>query len=173
MTASKAQSISMRQLGYTAKSIRKLCEDAGEAVFIARVAGIVSEHFTGENNYGEWVGFRGRFMAVTRDGEKYESATAFLPAAVTNPLRENLEHGAVEIEVGADIYAQESDANASGYAYVCDPMISDKGKEKIQKLEAQMTEDLPEVAQIESQSKGGKSKKAAASGEQAETTPAE
>ena len=84
-------SISFKDLGFTAKEIRKLVEDKKEAVFIARVGGVAMEFFNGESKHGEYTGFKGLFFAITKDGEEYQSKTIFLPSNISRKLREQME----------------------------------------------------------------------------------
>lgn len=157
-------SISSKTLGYTAKAIRKLVEDSkGETVFLARVGGIVESHFIGESKNGEWVGFKGQFIAVTKDNEQITAKVAFFPAGIANQLRQKLEQGLVECEVKADIYAVETDKNASGYAYMCEPVITQEAMDKFARLTASVgSAPLPQLsnnsnqAKIEAPKKAGK-----------------
>jgi len=131
----KLAAINFKDLGFSAKEIRKLIEDKKEAVFLARIGGIAMEYFTGESKNGEWVGFKGQFLAVTKDGEQYSASTVFLPVTVANKLREQMDSGVTEIEVKADVYATETDKNASGYAYLCEPVMTSEAAEKMAKLQ--------------------------------------
>ncbi len=140
----KIESISMKTLGFSAKQIRKIVEDKGEAVLLGRIVGIVDSYFTGENANGEWVGFKGHFRAKSSSGEDvYHSTTAFIPSGVANPLREALDQGQIEIEVKADIFAIESDKNASGYAYLCEPILTNDGEAKMKKLDDLLSKNMP------------------------------
>ena len=131
----KLAAINFKDLGFSAKDIRKLVEDKNEAVFIARVGGIAMEYFTGESKHGEFVGFKGQFLAITKDGEQFASSTIFLPTVVARKLREQLDHGVVEIEVKADVFVTETDKNASGYAYLCEPIMTSEAADKMVKLQ--------------------------------------
>ena len=151
----KIPSISVKTLGYSAKDLRKLSDGAGQAIFLARIGGIVVSHFIGESKFGEWVGFKGDFTALTKDGDAFEASTAFLPATVANALVAKLDQGQVEIEVLADVFVVETDKNASGYAYMCEPVLTesaDKRKQDLNKrimsgkLPAQLTLAAPAAA---------------------------
>lgn len=133
-TAKKIPSISMKSLGFNAKELRKLCEDKKEAVFVARIGGIASQFFTGESKFGDWVGFKGDFSCVTHEKEVLEASTAFLPSTIANALVERLKQGEVEIEVIADIFVIETDKNASGYAYMCEPVMSESADRRKQEI---------------------------------------
>ena len=110
----------------------------GAAVFLARIAGIVSSHWVGEGANGEYVGFKGKFFAKNSRNEMFEAAVAYFPTAVAKTLREQLEQGVVEIEVKVDVYAVETDKNASGYAYLCEPVLSESADKRSEEL-AKMT----------------------------------
>lgn len=131
----KLASISFKDLGFSAKALRKLVEDKKEAVFIARVGGVAMEYITGESKNGEWVGFKGQFLAITKDGEQFTSGTAFLPASVATKLREQMDNGVTDIEVKADVFVVETDKNASGYAYLCEPVMTSEAAEKMRKMQ--------------------------------------
>lgn len=135
--------INMKALGFPAKTIRSLVEDKNEAIFLVRIVGVVADYFTGETDRGGFTGFRGDFKALTNNNEVFTSRVAFFPAQIAGSLLENLKQGVVEIEVTADIFAQESDKNASGYAYMCEPIMSKTGKEKMSRLTKLLQNDLP------------------------------
>lgn len=144
------KSISTKTLGYSAKEIRKLVEDkGGQTVFLARLGGIVAEYFTGEGKHGEWVGFKGNFAVVTKDNEKFTSKVAYLPNNIAAKLKAQLEQGVIEIEVKADIFVVETEKNASGYAYMCEPVMSMESEEKMVKLtNSVFSQKLPTSLQL-------------------------
>ena len=109
------QTLSVKNLGFSAKEIRKLVDGKGkEKVFIARIGGIAKEKFTVESKHGESVGFKGLFFAVNNMHEKFTSEVAFFPKNLSDKLCEAFGEGVLEIEVpAADIFAVESDKNAS------------------------------------------------------------
>lgn len=140
----KLNSLSMKSLGFTAKEIRKTVEDAGEAVFLGRFGGVVTEFFTGESKNGEWIGFKGQFLGVNNSCKKYTAPICFFPAGIANGLRDKLEQGVIEIEIQADVYAIESDKNASGYAYLCEPVLSEEKQDRLEKMANSLTKGLPQ-----------------------------
>lgn len=156
----KLGQISMKALGYSAKEIRKRVEAAGEAVFLGRIGGIAAEHFTGESKNGEFIGFRGRFLAVNAENEQFESKVAFFPAAIANRLRDQMEQGVVEIEIKADVFAVESEKNASGYAYLCEPIMSAETEEKIDRMAKSLFQNVPLAIENKSDTKKGDKKAA-------------
>lgn len=159
----KIKAISMKNLGYSAKEIRKLVEDKKGSVFLGRISGVVANYFSGESKNGEFTGFRGAFAAVNAAGEVYESGTAFFPAGVANDLKKQLEQGVIEIEVTADVYAEESDKNASGYAYICEPVLSAEKQDRMSKMKANLTKGLPTMLEDKTKDKTeAKKEKAAA-----------
>jgi hypothetical protein len=131
----KLAAINFKDLGFSAKEIRKLIEDKKEAVFLARIGGIAMEYFTGESKNGEFTGFKGQFLAITKDGNQYSASTVFFPVSIATKLREQMDSGVTEIEVKADVYATETDKNASGYAYLCEPVMTSEAAEKMAKLQ--------------------------------------
>lgn len=137
--ATKLPQINSKVLGFTAKEIRKIVESKPGSHFLYRVGGVVAGYFTGETGNGEWTGFRGLFVAQKSDGTVYEANAAFFPAQIAAQLRERLEAGGEEIEVSADIFAAESDKNAAGFSYMCEPIISDTGRAKLDKLKGKLT----------------------------------
>lgn len=137
----KVAQINGKDLGFTANAIRELVKGKTGAVFLYRIGGVVSDYFTGESKNGEWVGFRGQFIAMLTDGQKFQSSAAFFPAQVATRLREQLEQGVVEVEVTADIFAQYTDKNATGYAYMCEPIMSATGKQKLAAVKRLVMED--------------------------------
>lgn len=154
----KLASISPKTLGFSAKEIRKIVEDKGQAVFIARVCGVAASYFTGESSNGEYIGFKGSFAATTLHGEILESGVAFFPATIAKPLRDAFENGQTEIEVMADIFAQESEKNASGYAYICEPVLSDLSRQKAENLKNRLLQNLPIAIEDKTAEKATKKK---------------
>lgn len=140
----KVASLSIKSLGYTAKTLRKIVdENAGQATFIGRMTGVAVEMFQGESSNGDYVGFRGSFAAINKEGEIQEASTAFFPSSISNRLKEVLSNGTTEVEINADIYVSENEKSASGYAYVCEPVLSDITKAKSEKLKGALTHNLP------------------------------
>lgn len=145
----KLQSISMKTLGYTAKEIRKMVDGKEGAQFLARIGGIVASHFIGESTHGEFIGFKGVFQSVKPDGSSAAASLIYLPANVANALRAKLEQGEIEIEVFADIYAIETTKNASGYAYICEPVLSDSADKRMQQIAIKLLDaKLPTQLQL-------------------------
>ncbi len=130
----KLRSLSMKNLGFSAKELRKLVDGKKEAVFLARIAGIAVETFVAESQHGESVGFKGEFVAITCNGDQFTSNTAFLPANVATKLAKQFEQGVVEVEIKADVYVSESEKSASGYGYICEPVMSAEQQSRLQKL---------------------------------------
>jgi hypothetical protein len=120
-TVKQLKTISTKDLGYTAKEIRKLVDGKGaEKVFIARIGGVVTGLFSGQSKHGDWTGFKGLFFAVNSKGEKYQSDTAFLPANLAKDIQAQWDAGVIQIQLpSADICVVETDKNASGFAYMC------------------------------------------------------
>lgn len=139
MTVVKSlKTLSTKDLGYTAKEIRKLVDGKGaEKVFIARIGGIAKEFFSGESKHGEYIGFKGLFFAVNKDNERFSSEVAFLPANLSKKLHDSFGDGVLEIDVPpADIFVVESDKNASGYAYMCNFTMTDESIKKADTIAA-------------------------------------
>lgn len=115
------KTISTKDLGYTAREIRKLVDGKGaEKVFIARLGGVVTGLFAGTSKHGDWTGFKGLFFAVNAKGEKFQADTAFLPTNLAKDIQEQWNSGVVQIQLPpCDICVTESDKNASGYAFIC------------------------------------------------------
>lgn len=131
-TVKKLPSISIKTVGYSAKELRKLVEETNEAIFIARIGGVVAEAFSGMSKNGEWTGFKGIFTLATKDGDAYSSTTCFLPGNITKKLVDQLSQGVVEIEFLADISVAASEKVAAGYAFMCEPLLSDDAGKKAQ-----------------------------------------
>lgn len=142
-------SLSMKDLGFNAKEIRKIVDGKKEAVFLARIGGIVVSHFTGEGKHGTWTGFKGNFIAVTKDNEQFSSGVAFMPENISKQIVERLTHGEIEIQLQADVYGIETDKNASGYAFLCEPVMSAESDERMKKIADQiLSKPLPTTLQI-------------------------
>jgi len=151
-TIKKLTQISIKSLGYSAKDVRTMVEDKGEAVFVGRIGGIAADVMSGESKHGQWHGFKGTFLAVNKDGHQFTAPAAFFPMQVTNKLLEQFSHGCVEVDVKADIYAIETDKNASGYAYMCEPIMSVESKNKMEKLQGELFTNVP----LQIENKAGK-----------------
>ena len=145
----KVSQISMKALGYTPKEVRSLVDGKNEAIFLGRIGGVAVETFNGEGKHGQWHGFKGSFIGVNEKGEQYSANAAFFPTNITNKLLEQFENGLVEIDVKADVYGIATDKNASGYAYMCEPVMSVETCTKIEKMQAELFSDLPVRLAIE------------------------
>lgn len=149
----KLASIAAKTLGYSAKELRKMVDGKTGAVFIARIGGIVMSHWIGEGKNGDYVGFKGRFFAQTADGGLFESSIAYFPSQIANSVKEQLEKGVIEIEVKADIFVIETDKNASGYAYLCEPVLTESADRRSEELAKQVFGGkLPTSLQLEDKS---------------------
>lgn len=126
------KTLSTKDLGYSAKAVRALVDGKGaEKVFLARIGGVVTEIFTGESKHGEFSGVKGLFFAVNAAGERFTSDTAFLPTNLMSKVKEGFSEGVLQIDLPpADIFAVESDKNASGYAYLCNFTMTDEHVKK-------------------------------------------
>lgn len=126
----KVASISVKTVGYSPKELRKLVDGNPGAHFVARVGGVAAESFSGTNKNGEWHGFKGIFTLINRDKQAFTSTAVYLPANITKKLLDQLANGVVEVEFLADIYVQESDKVASGYGFICEPVMGEAGVKK-------------------------------------------
>lgn len=144
---SAVASISANTIGFTAKNIRRLVDEKGnEKQFLYRVGGVVEQLITGEGKHGTWYGFKGQFFAATPD-KAFESTTIFLPSTLANPIVEQLQQGVTGIEFKGDVFAIETEKNASGYAFLAEPVITATAKEKFTKLQKSVLgEPLPLLA---------------------------
>lgn len=137
-TPSKIASISIKTLGFNAKEIRKLVDDNKEMQFLARIGGVVVESFTGESKHGDYIGFKGIFTCINRNKEIYTSTLAFLPGNIAKKLAEALGQGVIEVEFTTDVFVTETNKNASGYSYICEPVLSDDAKRKADSISARV-----------------------------------
>lgn len=137
-TVKKIASLSTKSFGYSAKEVRKIVEASpGEKIFLARIGGVAKEFFVGESKHGEYVGFKGLFFAINKDGEKFSSEVAFFPKNLSDKLREGFSEGVLQIDVpAADIFAVETEKNASGYAYMCNFAMDDDAIKKADAIAA-------------------------------------
>lgn len=128
----QVKTLSTKTLGFNAKEIRKLVDGKNnEKIFLARIGGVVRDVIKGESAHGEYTMFKGIFFAVNNKGERYGSDSAFLPSNVTKKVAEGFTPGVIEIDLPpVDIFAVETDKNASGYAYHTDFMMSDDSVKK-------------------------------------------
>lgn len=128
--ALKVSKLSIKSAGYTAKDIRKIVEGNPGTHFLARVGGVAIDHFSGESQHGAWVGFKGVFTLINRDGKAFTSSVAHFPQNVSKKLEEAFAQGVVEVDVLVDVYVEESTKVATGYAYICEPVASDAAMKK-------------------------------------------
>ena len=95
-------------------------------------------------------GFKGRFFAVNKEGNKFESTVAYFPTTITNKLVEQFSRGEVEIEIKADVFVIETDKVATGYAYMCEPVLTETADNRAQQLAKELLGGkLPTSLQIE------------------------
>lgn len=143
-TIKKLGQISMKALGYSAKELRKLVDEKdGEATYIARIGGVAVEMFSGESAKGEWHGFKGQFVAQNAKGETYQSSVIFFPSALTHMLKKQFEAGVCEVEIKADVFVGENDKSASGYGYICEPVMEAKQKARVEEIALSLFNDTP------------------------------
>jgi hypothetical protein len=148
-TVKQLKTLSTKDLGYTAKEIRKLVDGKGsEKVFIARIGGVINELIHGESKHGEWTAFKGKFFAVNEKNERFSSDVAFLPANLSKRLVEGWGEGVLQIDLPpADISVVESDKNASGYAFMCDFVLDDASIKKAEMIASTVfNTKLPQLA---------------------------
>ena len=131
-------SISTKNVGYSAREIRKLVEGNQEVHFLARLGGVALEHFQGTSKHGEWYGFRGIFTIVNRDGKAYSSSVCYLPKNITMRLLEQFKLGVIEVQFMVDIKAIASDKNASGYAFNVDVPASEDALKKAEAISSRV-----------------------------------
>lgn len=136
--------ISINKLGYTPKELRSLVEGEGGAAFIARIIGVAAKVYTGQSKYGAWMGFEGDFSAANGKEEVFTSGAAYLPNNVAKGLKELLDAGQVEVPVNVDVFVEESDKSASGYRYICRPILSEESQQRMNKLRNALLVNLPQ-----------------------------
>jgi len=139
----KLAQISMKALGYSAKELRKLVDNNDGAQYLARIGGVAVEMFTGESAKGQWYGFKGQFVAQNQKGETFSSSVIFFPAGITNTLVKQFDAGVCEVEIKADVFVGENDKSASGYGYICEPVMEAKQKARVEELALSLFNDTP------------------------------
>lgn len=126
--------ISMKTIDYSAKKIRALVDGKKEAVFIARVGGVALGIFSGTSKHGEWHGLKGAFKMETLDAA-YKSNTAFLPIGITDNIVKSMQKdGLAEVPFIFDIFVSETEKNASGYAYMCEPVMTSESEKRAKEI---------------------------------------
>ena len=141
------KSISTKNIGFSAKTIRALVEDNNEVHFLARIGGVAIEQFTGTTKHGEYHGYKGVFSIVNRDGVKFTSTVLFPPANIAKKLADMFSQGEAEISFMFDINVSSSDKNASGYAFMVDVPASEEALKKAAKIsETVFGSRLPQLA---------------------------
>jgi hypothetical protein len=136
--------ISINKLGYTPKELRNLVENEGGSVFIARIIGVAARIYSGKSKHGVWIGFEGDFSAANGKEEVFTSGAAYLPSGVAKGLKELLEAGQVEVPINVDVYVEESEKSASGYRYICRPILSEESQTRMNKLRDTLLKGLPQ-----------------------------
>lgn len=115
--------ISVKTLGYSETDLKELAKEG--RTFLARLGGLVNSYFTGQSQYGEWVGFKGVFHATTAKGEEITSTVIHLPNALANATLarfQSSESGTIEFI--ADVYVTKSPKGA--YFVDAVPPMSEK-----------------------------------------------
>jgi hypothetical protein len=130
----KVAKISIKELGFSAKEIRKSVEGKIEAVFLARIGGYATEAFSGESDTGTWTGFKGVFSAINSKKEEFTASVAYFPGNVTSGLEKSLSETKKEVAVAVDVFAVETTKNSSGYAYVCEPVLTPELASKMKSI---------------------------------------
>lgn len=99
--------ISVKTLGYTQAELKELAQTG--RTFLARIGGLVNSYFTGQSQYGEWVGFKGVFHAISAKGEEYTSTIIHLPNALANATLARFQASeSGSLELVADVFVTKS-----------------------------------------------------------------
>jgi hypothetical protein len=136
--------ISIKKLGYTPKELRALVEKDKGCTFIARIIGTAASVYTGKSKHGAWLGFEGTFSAANGKEEIFSAPAAYLPSNVATKLKELLDAGQVEVPVAVDVYVEESEKSASGYRYICRPILSAESQARMEKMQKALLVGLPQ-----------------------------
>ena len=116
-------------------------DDIGNVAFY--VTGIVDATFVHNTLYGENVGLKGDFVAINANtGEQFKSEAAFLPGQITEQIKDQVQHGVVDIEFSCSVKLMATDKNASGYTWVVDAPKTEERKAKAELLLANIS-DFP------------------------------
>src|SRR3972149_10533763 len=66
--------------------VKKLTEKTTEPVELMQVFGVIVALRSGKGSYGDYVGFRGDFVAIrTSDAQQFRASECFLPPVAADP----------------------------------------------------------------------------------------
>lgn len=100
-------------------------KDIGKSLY--NVAGFADSSFSTTGKYGEFIGFKGDFIAVNLfTSETFSSNALFTVKSLEEELLEKLKDG-MNVELQACIQLAESDKNDKGIAYIAEaPMTKER-----------------------------------------------
>ncbi len=95
--------------------------------YLYRITGTITGIKTGETHYGNWVGFKGNFVARRHDGKLFAAPAAFVPQPMQDMfeaaiLTQEAEGLVASVQFGLDISVIQSDSSV-GFEYKCVPVI--------------------------------------------------
>lgn len=127
-TASLIKKVSIKSVfGDIKKSVERIPGDETNPVKtpIMRMVGTVIGFKTGTSDYGDWIGFKGDFVAVNlQDGKAFRGGQAFLPEVASNLVQAAImdTDDDISITVAFDIFVQRAD-NPTGFEYTAKPLM--------------------------------------------------
>ena len=105
------------------KAVTKKDLGKSDMISLGKITGAVTGCFSVNTKFGENIGFKGDFYAVTKDGSFVESEAVFLPKQATEEIiakvREN-NSPENEILIDIEIKVTTSDKNEKGIAFIAD-----------------------------------------------------
>ncbi len=105
----------------------KMHRPAVKEEYLYRITGTITGIKTGETQYGNWVGFKGNFVARRHDGKLFAAPAAFVPQPMQDMfeaaiLGQEAEGLVASVRFGLDISVIQADSSV-GFEYKCVPVI--------------------------------------------------
>lgn len=143
-------------------------ENRKEPQFLYRIVGAITGFVEGESKFervdketGEvskqkWTKFAGDFVAINRKNMQFEAVICFLPEYIGGPIKAAIiaEPGN-EVQIGFDIYAMYSEASATSYEFIAQPMRNTEEPSRVEKMLEAMPAlpGAPKQARLENKKK--------------------
>lgn len=105
----------------------KMRRPAVKEEYLYRITGTITGIKTGETQYGNWVGFKGNFVARRHDGKLFAAPAAFVPQPMQDMfeaaiLTQEAEGLVASVRFGLDVSVLQADSSV-GFEYKCVPVI--------------------------------------------------
>lgn len=141
-----------------AKPTARAIPEGNEEIYLVRVWGIASGLKSGSSDFGEWTALTGDFKGCPlKTGEISRSGVLFVPDVLLDLIQPRVEQGQV-VEFAFELGIRAESDSATGYVYVCRPLVDTPTSDVMAALDAKINAQLQ--LQLQSQPESPEPKKA-------------